>query len=118
MVNRTVHPDAGLAVIYTHCCGTAIKIRRYLKTYEREINCRLGRERLDFALKAAGAAGVDPQIEELLHSFCSEEPLSSTVFKKYATTEDVYVAIGREDLQLKQVLVPYWLGSWRFAASA
>lgn len=103
MVNRTVHPTRDW-LSFTRTAAARNKIRRYLKTYEREINLQLGRERLDFALKAAGAAGVDTQVEELLHSFCNEEPLSSTVFKKYTTAEDVYVAIGREDLQLEQVL--------------
>lgn len=105
MVNRTVHPTRDW-LSFTRTAAARNKIRRYLKTYEREINLQLGRERLDLALKTAGAEGVNTQVEELLLSFCSEEPLSSTVFKKYATTEDIYVAIGREDLQLEQVLEP------------
>ena len=106
MVNRTVHPTRDW-LSFTRTAAARNKIRRYLKTYEREINLQLGRERLDFALKTAGCTtGVNEQVAELLQRFCSQEPLASTVFKKYATIEDIYVALGREDLQVEQVLEP------------
>ncbi|GCE18260.1 (p)ppGpp synthetase [Dictyobacter kobayashii] len=104
MVNRTVHPTRDW-LSFARTAAARNKIRRYLKTYEREINMQLGHERLDFALKTAGyQAGVDEQIEGLLRRFCTEEPTASTTFKKYATIEDVYVALGREDLLVEQVL--------------
>src|SRR2546430_11022950 len=41
---------------------------RYLKTYEREVNLQLGRERLDLALKAVGASGLRVVHDEDLRS--------------------------------------------------
>jgi len=72
------------------------KIRRYLKTYEREINLQLGRERLDLGLKAVGAAGLSAVRDEDFSSF--------TTVRKYTSLDDVYVALGREDLPLQHVL--------------
>ncbi|GLV57715.1 (p)ppGpp synthetase [Dictyobacter sp. S3.2.2.5] len=104
MVNRTVHPTRDW-LSFARTAAARNKIRRYLKTYEREINLQLGRERLDFALKTSGyQAGVDEQVEVLLRELCTEEPTASTTFKKYATIEDIYVALGREDLLVEQVL--------------
>src|SRR5437588_939731 len=72
------------------------KIRRYLKTYEREVNLQLGRERLDLALKAAGASGLrGVHDEDLLH-------FNST--KKYNSIDDLYIALGREDIAVGAVL--------------
>ncbi|HLG79323.1 MAG TPA: TGS domain-containing protein, partial [Ktedonobacteraceae bacterium] len=105
MVNRTVHPTRDW-LSFARTAAARNKIRRYLKTYEREINLQLGRERLDLALKTAGSAGVDEHVEELLQRLCSEEPTSKALFKKYATYDDVYVALGREDLQVERVLEP------------
>lgn len=102
MVNRTVHPTRDW-LSFARTAAARTKIRRYLKTYEREINLHLGRERLELAFKAAGFKGIDKEIEALLMAFCQEEPTASTIFKKYATLEDVYVALGREDLLVEQV---------------
>jgi GTP diphosphokinase / guanosine-3',5'-bis(diphosphate) 3'-diphosphatase len=103
MVNRTVHPTRDW-LSFAHTTAARNKIRRYLKTYEREINLQLGRERLELALKAVGLAGIDEHVEEVLARLCSEGPAASTTFKRYATLEDVYVALGREDMQIDQVL--------------
>jgi len=102
MVNRTVHPTRDW-LSFARTAAARTKIRRYLKTYEREINLHLGRERLELAFKAVGFKGIDKEIETLLMAFCQEEPTASTIFKKYATLEDVYVALGREDLLVEQV---------------
>ncbi len=103
MVNRTVHPTRDW-LSFARTAAARNKIRRYLKTYEREINLQLGRERLDFALKASGAAGLDETVEETLKQLRAEEPLASPILKRYITLEDIYVALGREDLRLEDVL--------------
>lgn len=101
MVNRTVHPTRDW-LSFARTAAARNKIRRYLKTYEREINMQLGRERLDLALKTVGIAGVDAHVEEELARLRSEE--AESAFKKYATLDDIYVALGREDLQLERLL--------------
>jgi GTP pyrophosphokinase len=103
MVNRTVHPTRDW-LSFARTAAARNKIRRYLKAYEREINLHLGHERLDLALKAAGLKGINERIEELLTSFCHEEPTASAAFKKYSSLDDVYIALGREDLLVEQVI--------------
>src|SRR6266699_728003 len=95
VTNRTAHPTRDW-LSFARTTSARSKIRRYLKTYEREINMQLGRERLDLALKAAGTAGL---------STVKEEDFSSlTTIKKYTSLDDVYVALGRDDLSLQYVL--------------
>src|SRR5438876_5824851 len=72
VTNRTVHPTRDW-LSFARTATARTKIRRYLKTYEREINLQLGRERLDLALKTAGAAGVNELIDELLQRLHSHE---------------------------------------------
>ncbi len=103
MINRTVHPTRDW-LSFAHTAAARNKIRRYLKTYEREINLQLGRERLELALKTIGLPSVDERVEQVLVRLCNEEPTASTTFKRYATLEDVYVALGREDILIEQVL--------------
>ncbi|GCF07480.1 RelA/SpoT family protein [Dictyobacter arantiisoli] len=105
MVNRTVHPTRDW-LSFARTAAARNKIRRYLKTYEREINLQLGRERLDFALKTAGMAGLNELVESLLYQLYIEEPRSLLLSKKYSMLEDIYVALGREDVQVEQVLTP------------
>ncbi|HEY5005321.1 MAG TPA: bifunctional (p)ppGpp synthetase/guanosine-3',5'-bis(diphosphate) 3'-pyrophosphohydrolase [Ktedonobacteraceae bacterium] len=103
MVNRTVHPTRDW-LSFARTAAARNKIRRYLKTYEHEINLQLGRERLDLALKTAGAAGVSEHIDELLQRLHNDEALTDTLFKKYVTLDDIYVALGREDLLVEQLM--------------
>jgi GTP pyrophosphokinase len=103
MVNRAVHPTRDW-LSFASTAAARNKIRRYLKTYEREINLQLGRERLDLALKAAGANGVNEHIDELLQRLRTETPAPGGIFKKYATLEDIYVALGREDLRVDDIM--------------
>ncbi len=102
MVNRTVHPTRDW-LSFARTAAARNKIRRYLKTYEREINLQLGRERLDLALKTVGSAGVDARVEDALQRLRTENT-AAALFKKYATLDDIYVALGREDLQIEHVL--------------
>jgi len=109
MVNRSVHPTRDW-LSFARTAAARNKIRRYLKTYEHEINVQLGRERLSLALKASGTDGVNEMVEELLVRLCSaahpsgEEVAADSIFKKYITLEDIYMALGREDLQVEPVL--------------
>jgi guanosine-3',5'-bis(diphosphate) 3'-pyrophosphohydrolase len=103
IVNRTVHPTRDW-LSFARTAAARNKIRRYLKAYEREINLHLGHERLELALKAAGFKGINERVEELLTGFCHGEPSASMAFKKYSTLDDVYIALGREDLLVEQVV--------------
>src|SRR5438874_6093936 len=95
VVNRTAHPTRDW-LSFARTAAARSKIRRYLKTYEREINLQLGQERLDLALKAAGVPGIGVVRDD---DFL---PLAAT--RKYATSEDIYVALGRDDLQVETVV--------------
>jgi GTP pyrophosphokinase len=107
MVNRTVHPTRDW-LAFARTAAARNKIRRYLKTYEREINLQLGRERLDLALKTYGIPGVTQQVEEALlqaHTASQE-----SVLKKYSSLDDIYIALGKGDLRVdlvREFLISY-----------
>ncbi len=103
MVNRTIHPTRDW-LSFARTTAARTKIRRYLKTYEREINLQLGRERLDMALQAARTPGLDEQTEALLQRIRTDDVAANETLKQYATLEDIYVALGREDLLVEQVM--------------
>jgi GTP pyrophosphokinase len=95
LVNPRVHPTREwLNLARTTTART--KIKRYLKTYERDVNQQLGRERLDLALKAMGASGIkvvnDGDLTKLLAA------------KKYSAVEDLYIALGRAELPVMAVI--------------
>jgi guanosine-3',5'-bis(diphosphate) 3'-pyrophosphohydrolase len=102
MVNRTVHPTRDW-LSFARTAAARNKIRRYLKTYEREINLQLGKERLDLALKTAGAVGLNAPVEELLNQARNEDKTGD--LRKYANRDDIYIAIGREDLQVEDAML-------------
>lgn len=94
-VNNKAHPTRDwLAFARTTTART--KIRRYLKTYEREVNLQLGRERLDLALKGMGASGMKAVQDEDLAKFTSSG--------KYSSTDDLYIALGRAELPVMTVV--------------
>ncbi len=95
IVDPKVHPTRDW-LSFARTTTARAKIRRYLKTYEREINLQLGRERLDLALKTVGASGVRVVRDEDLSRIDTN--------KKYNTSDDVYVALGREDLPVATVI--------------
>jgi len=95
MVSDEVHPTRDW-LSFARTATARTKIRRYLKTYEREVNLQLGRERLDLALKAMGASGVRAVRDEDLQRF--------NTAKKYNSPDDLYVALGREDMPVGAVL--------------
>ncbi|WP_137686169.1 RelA/SpoT family protein [Thermosporothrix hazakensis] len=100
MTNVAVHPTRDW-LHFARTNAARNKIRRYLKTYEREINLQLGRERLDLALKTMGATGINEHIEQLLQRVRAEG--SGNALARYATLDDLYVAMGREDLSVEEV---------------
>jgi guanosine-3',5'-bis(diphosphate) 3'-pyrophosphohydrolase len=95
VVNGSTHPTRDW-LSYARTTTARTKIRRYLKTYEREINLQLGRERLDLALKMAGVPGIIVVQDDDFSSFAT--------IKKYATLDDVLMAVGREDLPIEAVM--------------
>jgi RelA/SpoT family (p)ppGpp synthetase len=95
VVNGTTHPTRDW-LAYARTTTARTKIRRYLKTYEREINLQLGRERLDLALKMAGVPGIVVVQDDDFSSFAT--------IKKYATLDDIFMAVGREDLPVEAVM--------------
>jgi len=104
IVNRTVHPTRDW-LSFARTAAARTKIRRYLKTYEREINLQLGQERLDIALKAVRTPGLNAETEALLQRIRTDDIAANHTLKQYATLDDMYVALGREDLLIEQVMV-------------
>jgi len=95
MVSAEAHPTRDW-LLFARTTTARTKIRRYLKTYEREVNLQLGRERLDLALKAVGASG--------LRAVRNEDLVLFNTTKKYTSPDDLYVALGREDMPVGAVL--------------
>src|SRR5579859_5357323 len=95
MVSDEVHPTRDW-LSFARTATARTKIRRYLKTYEREVNLQLGRERLDLALKAAGAAG--------LRAVSYDDLLNANTHKKYNAPDDLFIALGRDDLAVGEVM--------------
>ena len=95
IVDEQVHPTREW-LSFARTTSARSKIRRYLKTYEREVNLQLGRERLDLALKAIGASGI--------RAVTGEDLLSISAQKKFAAPDDVLIALGREDLPVNEAL--------------
>jgi GTP diphosphokinase / guanosine-3',5'-bis(diphosphate) 3'-diphosphatase len=95
LVNPKIHPTREW-LAFARTTSARTKIRRYLKTYEREVNLQLGRERLDLALKAIGASGIravhDEDIAECIPN------------RKYAMPEDLYIALGRAEISVMTVV--------------
>ena len=99
IVDVLVSPEARPSrewLSFARTTSARAKIRRYLKTYEREVNLHLGRERLDLALKAAGAAG--------LRAVSSDDLLLARPQKKYSVADDLFIALGRDELGVGAVM--------------
>src|SRR5438045_5596245 len=91
VTSGAVHPTRDW-LSFARTAAARNKIRRYLKTYEREINLQLGQERLDLALKAVGVPGIGVVRDDDL--------LALIVAMKYATREDLYVTLERARRQV------------------
>ncbi|MEO7020209.1 MAG: bifunctional (p)ppGpp synthetase/guanosine-3',5'-bis(diphosphate) 3'-pyrophosphohydrolase [Ktedonobacteraceae bacterium] len=94
-VNNTAHPTRNW-LSFARTTTARTKIRRYLKTYEREVNLQLGRERLDLAIKGMGASGIKTVQNDDLAKFSAP--------KKYLTPDDLFIALGRAELPVMSVV--------------
>ncbi len=95
MVNSKAHPTRDW-MTFARTTTAKTKIRRYLKTYEREVNLQLGRERLDLALKAVGASGI-----RAIHD---EDLPKALLQRKYSTADDLFIALGRAEVPVMAVV--------------
>jgi len=95
MVSSDAHPTREW-LSFARTTSARAKIRRYLKTYERDVNLHLGRERLDLALKAAGAVG--------LRAVSHDDLLLANTSKKYSLPDDLFIALGRDELGVGKVM--------------
>jgi GTP diphosphokinase / guanosine-3',5'-bis(diphosphate) 3'-diphosphatase len=95
MVSSDAHPTREW-LSFARTTSARTKIRRYLKTYERDVNLHLGRERLDLALKAAGAAG--------LRAVSYDDLQVANTNKKYSAPDDLFIALGRDELGVGKVM--------------
>ncbi|HEX7735821.1 MAG TPA: RelA/SpoT family protein [Ktedonobacteraceae bacterium] len=101
ITTRTAHPTRDW-LNFARTAATKSKIRRYLKTYERDINIQIGRERLDRELKnqereQKGLAIRD--VEEIGED--AQETLCKFFTKE--TFEDILAAIGSDELRPRAV---------------
>lgn len=94
-INNVAHPTRDW-LSFARTTTARTKIRRYLKTYEREVNLQLGRERLDLAIKSIGASGIK--------AIRDDDLLALPMAKKYQTPDDLYVALGRAELPVMTVV--------------
>jgi GTP pyrophosphokinase len=101
ITTRTAHPTRDW-LIFARTAATKSKIRRYLKTYERDINVQIGRERLDRELKALEREqrGLPMRgVEELGED--AQEALCKALGRE--TFEDLLAAVGCEELRPRAV---------------
>ncbi|HEY6409183.1 MAG TPA: RelA/SpoT family protein, partial [Ktedonobacteraceae bacterium] len=97
VTSRTAHPTRDW-LNFARTAAARSKIRRYLKTHERDINIQIGRERLDRELKAMGVArGVEALTEDIEHWLSNEYSGKSL--------EDLLAAIGGDDIRQHAVAV-------------
>ena len=102
VTNRTAHPTRDW-LAFARTAAARSKIRRYLKTYERDINIQIGRERLDRELKVVGARGIEILNEDLQHKLVEDY--------KQASFDDLLAAIGSDEIRQHAVAVKvseYW----------
>ncbi|HYX49407.1 MAG TPA: ACT domain-containing protein, partial [Ktedonobacteraceae bacterium] len=102
VTSRTAHPTRDW-LNFARTAAAKSKIRRYLKTHERDINIQIGRERLDRELKVMGVRGVDMLTED------AQNWLSHEYHKE--SFEDVLAAIGWDDIRQHGVavkLIDFW----------
>jgi GTP pyrophosphokinase len=97
VTNRTAHPTRDW-LNFARTAAARSKIRRYLKTHERDINIQIGRERLDRELKAMGIArGVEVLTEDLQNWLSNEYNDRSF--------EDILAAVGSDEIRQHAVAV-------------
>ena len=102
VTNRTAHPTRDW-LNFARTTAARSKIRRYLKTHERDINIQIGRERLDRELKILGFRGIEAVNEDAQRWLLDE-------YRK-ESFEDLLAAIGWDDIRQHAVavkLADYW----------
>src|SRR6266699_551704 len=102
VTNRIAHPTRDW-LNFARTAAARSKIRRYLKTHERNINIQIGRERLDRELKVLGVRGVDVLNEEAQNWLINE-------YRK-ESFEDILAAIGGDEIRQHAVavkLLDFW----------
>ncbi len=97
ITNRTAHPTRDW-LNFARTSATKSKIRRYLKTYERDINIQIGRERLDRELKALEREQRGLPMREVEEIGEDAQLRLCEVFAKESFT-DILAAIGCEELR-------------------
>ncbi len=97
VTNRTAHPTRDW-LNFARTAAARSKIRRYLKTHERDINIQIGRERLDRELKAMGVARGVEIVSEDMQKWLEDEYSGKTY-------EDILAAIGSDEIRPHGVAV-------------
>ena len=93
VTSRSAHPTRDW-LRFARTAAAKSKIRRYLKTHERDINIQIGRERLDKALGTRGIVAVNEEAENWL---CGEYHVASFA--------DLLASIGANDIRPHAVAV-------------
>lgn len=96
VTNRTAHPTRDW-LNFARTAAARSKIRRYLKTHERDINIQIGRERLDRELKVMGMRGIEVLNEDAQNWLLGE-------FQK-ASFDDLLLAVGGDEIRQHAVAV-------------
>ncbi len=102
VTSRSAHPTRDW-LTFAHTAAAKSKIRRYLKTHERDINMQIGQERLDRELKVVGTRGFEAINEEAENWLCQEYRVNGF--------NDLLASIGADDIRPHAVavkLVEHW----------
>ncbi len=97
VTNRTAHPTRDW-LLFARTAAARSKIRRYLKTNERDINIQIGRERLDRELKMRGVVRGVEALNEDAEKWLEEEYTNKSF-------EDILAAIGSDEIRQHAVAV-------------
>src|SRR5437588_8249950 len=103
VTSRTAHPTRDW-LNFARTAAARSKIRRYLKTHERDINMQIGRERLDRELKVLGVARGVEALTEDAEKWLEEEYIGKSF-------EDLLAAIGGDEIRQHAVamkLIERW----------
>ena len=101
VTTRTAHPTRDW-LNFARTAATKSKIRRYLKTYERDINMQIGRERLDRELKNQEREQKGLPVRDVEEVGEDAQSALCKIFAK-ETFEDVLAAIGCDELRPRAV---------------
>ncbi|HLI68777.1 MAG TPA: bifunctional (p)ppGpp synthetase/guanosine-3',5'-bis(diphosphate) 3'-pyrophosphohydrolase [Ktedonobacteraceae bacterium] len=103
VTSRTAHPTRDW-LNFARTAATKSKIRRYLKTYERDINIQIGRERLDRELKNLDREQKSLPIRDVAEIGEDAQETLSEAFNR-ESFDDLLVALGCEELRPRAVVL-------------